>query len=65
MRVKQNVNNDVSVPYRLQNSRAMGYTAALALNSKIFIASYFLLTGETLRPYYILQYFFAETSKLI
>ena len=55
MRVKQNVNNDVSVPYWLQNSRAMGYTAALALNSKIFIASYFLLTGETLRPYYILQ----------
>ena len=65
MRVKQNVNNDVSVPYWLQNSRAMGYTAALALNSKIFIASYFLLTGETLRLYYILQYFFAETSKLI
>ena len=65
MRVKQNVNNDVSVPYWLQNSRAMGYTATLALNSKIFIASYFLLTGETLRLYYILQYFFAETSKLI
>ena len=65
MRVKQNVNNDVSVPYMLQNSRAMGYTAALALNSKIFIASYFLLTGETLRPYYISQYFLAETSKLI
>ena len=57
MRVKQNVNNDVSVPYWLQNSRAMGYTAALALNSKIFIASYFLLTGETLRPYYILNIF--------
>ena len=65
MRVKQNVNNDVSVPYMLQNSRAMGYTTALALNSKIFIASCFLLTGETLRPYYTLQYFFAETSKLI